>query len=49
MAVSPNSIVTPQTPNTPVYGVLLTTALTSTKAYDGTEATGSSMALIYTT
>lgn len=38
----------PQTPNLGVPGVLLTTAMTTTKAFDGTEAVGTSMALILT-
>lgn len=36
------------TPNVGVAGVLLTTAMTNTKAFDGTEATGTAMALVYT-
>lgn len=36
------------TPNTGVAGVLLTTAMTNTKAFDGTEAAGTAMALVYT-
>lgn len=36
------------TPNLGVAGVLLTTAMTNTKAFDGTEGTGTAMALIYT-
>lgn len=38
----------PLTPNLGVAGVLLTTAMTNTKAFDGTEAAGTPMALIYT-
>lgn len=38
----------PLTPNCGVAGVLLTTAMTNTKAFDGTEATGTAMALVYT-
>lgn len=48
MAITPNSIVTPQTVNAPVFNALLSTAMTSTKAYDGTEAAGTAMALLYT-
>lgn len=36
------------TPNLGVPGVLLTTAMTNTKAFDGTEAAGTAMALVYT-
>ena len=36
------------TPNFGVAGVLLTTAMTNTKAFDGTETAGTSMALVYT-
>lgn len=48
MATTPNSIVTAQTPNAGVMGVILSAAMTNTKAYDGTEAAGSSMAKVYT-
>lgn len=36
------------TPNCGVAGVLLTTAMTNTKAFDGTETAGTAMALVYT-
>lgn len=36
------------TPNTGVAGVKLTTAMTNTKALDGTETAGTALALIYT-
>lgn len=36
------------TPNAGVAGVVLTTAMTNTKAFDGTEAAGTAMALVYT-
>lgn len=39
MAVTPTPIF-PQTPNIGVMNVLLTAAMTNTKAFDGTEATG---------
>ena len=48
MATTPNSQIYAQTPNNGVSGVLLTTALTNTKAFDGTEAAGTAMALVYT-
>lgn len=48
MAVTANSIITPQTVNVPAANVLLSTAMTSTKAYDGTEAVGTAMGLVYT-
>lgn len=49
MAVTANSIITPQTINTHIVSGILATAMTSTKAYDGTEATGTgSMVLLYT-
>lgn len=38
----------PKTPNLGVAGVVLSTAMTNTKAFDGTEAVGTSMALCYT-
>jgi hypothetical protein len=38
----------PQTPNTGVQNVLLTTAMTNTKAFDGTEVAGTALALAYT-
>lgn len=48
MATTPNSIITPQTPNAGVQGVILSTAMTNTKAWDGTETAGTSLALVYT-
>lgn len=36
------------TPNMGVLGVLLSTAMTNTKAFDGTEVAGTAMALVYT-
>ena len=48
MATTPNSIITPQTPNAGVAGVLLTTAMTNTKAFDGTDTPGTALALVYT-
>jgi len=38
----------PLTPNTGVMNILLSTALTNTKAFDGTELAGTSMAQCYT-
>lgn len=48
MAATANSIITPQTINVPAANVLLSTAMTSTKAYDGTEAVGTAMGLLFT-
>ena len=48
MAATANSIITPQTINEPAVNVLLSTAMTSTKALDGTEAAGTSMGLVFT-
>lgn len=48
MAATPNSIITPQTINSPTPGVLLSTAMTSTKAFDGTDTLGTAMASVYT-
>jgi hypothetical protein len=48
MAVTPNSIVTPQAINAWPMGTIVSTAMTSTKAYDGTEAAGTAMALVCT-
>ena len=48
MATTPNSIITPQTPNAGVMGVILSTAMTNTKAWDGTETAGTALALVYT-
>lgn len=38
----------PLTPNAGVLNVLLTTAMTNTKAYDGTDTAGTALALVYT-
>lgn len=38
----------PQTPNAGVMNVLLSTAMTNTKAMDGTDAAGTALALAYT-
>lgn len=48
MAVTPNSIVTPQAINAWPMGTIVSTAMTGSKAYDGTEATGTAMALVAT-
>ena len=48
MAVTANSIITPQAFSTPVANVVLSTAMTSTKAYDGTETAGTAMGLVLT-
>lgn len=48
MAVTANSIITPQTINVPAANVLLSTAMTAAKAYDGTEATTTAMNAVYT-
>jgi hypothetical protein len=48
MATTPNSIITAQTPNAGVMGVVLSTAMTNTKAWDGTETAGTALALVYT-
>jgi hypothetical protein len=48
MAVTPNSIVTPQTIPTWTMGVIVSTAMTGSKAYDGTETAGTALALIAT-
>lgn len=47
MAVTPTPIFA-QTPNTGIQNALLTTAMTNTKAFDGTDAAGANMALAYT-
>lgn len=47
MAVTATPIF-PQTPNVGALNALLSTAMTNTKAFDGTEATGTAMALIFT-
>lgn len=47
MAVTATPIFT-QTPNVGALNALLSTAMTNTKAFDGTEATGTAMALVFT-
>lgn len=47
MATTPNSVITPQTPNVGVGGVVLTSAMTATKQFDGTETAGTAMAVIF--
>lgn len=47
MAVTATPIF-PQTPNVGALNALLSTAMTNTKAFDGTEATGTAMALVFT-
>jgi hypothetical protein len=47
MAANTNAIF-PLTPNTGVQNVLLSTALTNTRAFDGTDALGTAKALIFT-
>lgn len=44
---TPNSIITPQTIGTPVR-CLLSTAMTNTKAYDGTDTAGTALNTFYT-
>ena len=48
MSTTPNSIITPQAANLGALNVVLSTAMTSTNAFDGTMAVGTSMALLYT-
>lgn len=47
MAVTATPIFT-QTPNTGALNAILSTAMTNTKAFDGTEAVGTAMAIIFT-
>lgn len=47
MAVTPSPIF-PQTPNTGVMNCILSTAMTNTKAMDGTDAAGTALALAFT-
>lgn len=47
MAVTSTPIF-PQTPNVGVMNVVLSTAMTNTKAFDGTEAVGTAMGLCFT-
>lgn len=48
MAVTANSIITAQAPNAGLQGVILSTAMTSTKAWDGTETTATACAPVFT-
>lgn len=48
MATTANSIITAQTPNAGVMNVILSTAMTNTKAWDGTDTAGTAIALVYT-
>jgi len=48
MAYTYNSQLLPQTINTPAANALLSTAMASTTNYDGTQAVGTAMALIFT-
>ena len=48
MATTPNSIITPQVVNSPAAHVVLSTAMTSTAAFDGTDAAGTALGLIFT-
>lgn len=47
MAVTPNSVITPQTISTPVR-CLLSTAMTNTKSMDGTDAAGTALNTFFT-
>lgn len=47
MAVTSTPIFT-QTPNVGALNAIISTAMTNTKAFDGTEATGTAMALVFT-
>jgi len=47
MAVTPTPIF-PQTPNSGTMNALLTTAMTNTKAFDGTQDVGTAMVLAFT-
>lgn len=47
MAVTATPIF-PQTPNVGALNALLSTAMTNTSAFDGTQATGTAMALVFT-
>lgn len=47
MATTPNSIITPQAIGTPVR-CLLSTAMTNTKAFDGTDTAGTALNTFYT-
>jgi len=48
MAYTYNSQLLPQTINTPAAHALLSTAMASTTNYDGTQAVGTAMALVFT-
>ena len=48
MATTPNSVITAQTPNAGALNVVLSTAMTTTKAYDGTETAGTALGLVFT-
>lgn len=48
MAVTANSFITAQTPVWGAQGQALSTALTAGNAYDGTQAVGTAMVLVYT-
>lgn len=48
MASTPNSVITPQNPNAPIPNVLISTAMTTAKGYDGTDAAGTALAAVYT-
>lgn len=48
MTVTANSNITPQGFNAPAFGVLLSTAMTNTKAYEGTDSTGTALGLVFT-
>jgi hypothetical protein len=47
MAVTSTPIF-PQTPNVGALNAIVSTAMTNTKAFDGTETAGTALALIYT-
>lgn len=47
MSTTPNSVVSPQTPNAPICNVLLSTAMTNTKAYEGTDTAGTALAQFF--
>ena len=48
MATTPNSVITPQTPAAGAMNVLLSSAMTNTKAFEGTDSAGTALGLIYT-
>lgn len=47
MAVTPNAIFA-QTPNVGALNAIVSTAMTNTKAFDGTETAGTALALVFT-